>query len=72
MKRIRLLTISVVSYCIVAAFTCGRAEEIATSYQPLAGQPHADFLLPHIATREPVSLSKYRGKKVLLLHFASW
>ena len=41
-------------------------------YRPTVGQPHADFLLPRIDNREPVSLSQFRGKKVLLIHFASW
>ncbi len=41
-------------------------------YKPVVGQPHADFVLPRIDDRKPVSLSQYRGKKVLLLHFASW
>jgi peroxiredoxin len=36
------------------------------------GQRHPDFTLPNIATGKPVSLSDFRGKKVLLIHFASW
>ncbi len=41
-------------------------------YRPAVGQPHPDFVLPRIDNRKPVSLSQYRGKKVLLIHFASW
>ena len=47
---------------------------IARQYAPLKMKtgPHPDFILPSIADDEMIQLSKYRGKKVLLLHFASW
>ena len=35
------------------------------------GQAYPDFVLPSLAG-EDVRLSDYRGKKVLLFHFASW
>jgi peroxiredoxin len=38
----------------------------------MLGEPHPEFTLPDIATGKPVSLSDYRGKKVLLIQFASW
>ena len=41
-------------------------------YRPEVGKPHPDFVLPRIGSREPISLSQFRGKKVLLIHFASW
>ena len=41
-------------------------------YNPKVGEPHADFVLPRIDNRKPVWLSQYRGKKVLLIQFASW
>jgi hypothetical protein len=44
----------------------------AAEYQPHVGRRHADFTLPEIRTGKPVSLNDYRGKKVLLIHFASW
>jgi hypothetical protein len=44
----------------------------AESYSPRVGQPHPDFTLPSIVDREPVSLSQFRGHKVLLVHFSSW
>ena len=44
----------------------------AERYAPQVGQPHADFVLPSVADRAPVALSDFRGKKVLLVHFASW
>jgi hypothetical protein len=44
----------------------------AAPYAPKIGQRHADFTLPDIATGKPISLSDFRGKKVLLIQFASW
>lgn len=41
-------------------------------YDPQVGELHADFVLPRIDNREAVSLSQFRGKKVLLIQFASW
>lgn len=44
----------------------------ADTYRPQIGQPHPDFVLPRIDNGKPTSLSQFRGKKVLLVHFASW
>jgi hypothetical protein len=44
----------------------------AAPYEPTVGRRHADFTLPDMRTGKPVSLSDYRGKKVLLIQFASW
>jgi len=44
----------------------------AGRYNPRVGQRHADFTLPTISDGKPVSLSQFRGKKVLLIQFASW
>jgi hypothetical protein len=44
----------------------------AAPYAPKVGQRHPDFTLPDLATGKPASLSDFRGKKVLLIHFASW
>ncbi len=41
-------------------------------YRPKVGQAHVDFVLPQIDNRQPMSLGMYRGKKVLLIQFASW
>ena len=48
------------------------ASNAAAEYRPVVGQPHADFVLPNIETRESVALSDFRGKKTILIHFASW
>lgn len=44
----------------------------AGGYSPQVGKFHPDFTLPDIADNEPVSLLQFRGRKVLLIHFASW
>jgi peroxiredoxin len=48
------------------------AHAAAASYAPKVGERHPDFTLPAIGDRTPVSLSNFRGKKVLLIQFASW
>jgi len=49
----------------------------AAEYAPKVGELHADFTLPNINgestdQRDAISLSQYRGSKILLIHFASW
>jgi hypothetical protein len=44
----------------------------AAPYAPKVGERHPDFTLPTIGDRKPTSLSNFRGKKVLLIQFASW
>jgi hypothetical protein len=44
----------------------------AASYAPKVGERHPDFTLPTIGDRKATSLSNIRGKKVLLIQFASW
>jgi hypothetical protein len=62
---------------IFAFATCGillgsPSRASAAPYAPKVGQRHPDFTLPTIGDRAPVSLSNFRGKKVLLIQFASW
>jgi hypothetical protein len=49
-----------------------RAPVLGQVYAPKVGARHAEFTLPDIQTGKPVSLADFRGKKVLLIHFASW
>jgi hypothetical protein len=61
----------------LALVTCGMilgatSRDSAASYAPKVGEKHPDFTLPTIGDRTPVSLSDFRGKKVLLIQFASW
>ena len=44
----------------------------AEDYSPRLGQQHPDFVLPGLTDGAPVALSQFRGRKVLLIHFASW
>jgi hypothetical protein len=55
---------------VLAALAATPAE--AAPYAPEVGRRHPDFTLPEIATGKPVSLSDFRGKRVLLIQFASW
>ena len=58
---------------LLIAGVCSVAQTLdAAVYAPKVGQPHPDFTLPRISNCEPMSLSKFRGKKVLLIQFASW
>jgi hypothetical protein len=56
--------------CVILLGSTSRAS--AASSAPEVGQSHPDFTLPTIGDRTPVSLSSFRGKKVLLIQFASW
>lgn len=60
------------SMLTVAAVLSAGGTGIATGYAPVVGTRHPDFALPSIADGKPVSLSDFRGKKVLLIQFASW
>ena len=52
--------------------TAGQAPADETAYSRIeAGLPHPDFVLPALDGGF-ARLSDYRGKKVLLIHFASW
>jgi hypothetical protein len=50
--------------------TTASAQE--ASYSPKVGSQHSGFVLPAIDDGHAVALSQFRGKKVLLIHFASW
>lgn len=56
----------------LALLALGAGPALAAAAAPRVGQRHPDFTLPAIRDRNPVSLADYRGKKVLLVHFASW
>jgi peroxiredoxin len=48
------------------------APVLAQDYAPKVGERHPAFTLPDIRTGKPVALADFRGKKVLLIQFASW
>jgi hypothetical protein len=39
---------------------------------PKPGDPYPSYLLPSLRGGDPLSVAHFRGKKVLLLQFASW
>jgi len=57
---------------LVIVLTAVGTAERAAAAPPNVGDRHADFTLANIADGKPVSLSDFRGKKVLLIQFASW
>jgi len=65
MNRTTLATATILSVLLA-----GDAD--AAGYSPAVGARHPDFTLPNIAGGKPVSLSDFRGKKVLFIQFASW
>lgn len=56
----------------IATLAVASSADAQRPYRPQVGEKHPDFTLPNTADGKPVSLSDYRGKKVLLIHFASW
>ncbi len=60
--------------CVTAMVACSAGVVQAGETPPIgtkAGQMYPDFLLPKL-DGDFGRLSDYRGKKVLLVHFASW
>nr|WP_201750075.1 hypothetical protein [Tautonia marina] len=55
-----------------AAVVVGGSSGVSGAETPQVGQRYPDFVLPSIEGGAPVSLSQFRGKKVLLIQFASW
>lgn len=44
----------------------------AVRFPPKVGKPHPPLALWNLSHDETVSITAFRGKKVLLIHFASW
>jgi hypothetical protein len=65
----RKLVLALAACGMVLGSTSGAS---AATYAPKVGERHPDFTLPTIDKRMPTSLSSFRGKKVLLIQFASW
>ena len=66
MQNLNLLMLTCGCLCFFAGLSYAADNSVRV------GQPHPDFTLPSIADRAPVSLSQFRGRKVLLIQFASW
>ena len=46
--------------------------QVPSPYRPDLDKLHEDFKLPSIEDGTPIRLSDFRGRKLLLFHFASW
>ena len=44
----------------------------AATYRPVVGEPFPDLKLPSLDDGAPLSVSAFRGKKIILHVFASW
>ncbi len=55
-----------------AALLSSSSLSAAEGYRPQVGHLHGDLTLPSLSDGAPKSLSEFRGRKVLLIHFASW
>ena len=60
-----------ISFLALLLTTLGGTDR-AAAVPPRVGERHPDFTLPSIADGTPAALADFRGKKVLLIQFASW
>ena len=65
------IALSATVFSLFAAVCSSNAAEEAVPIGVNEGEMYPDFMLPMIDGK-PAKLSDYRGKKVLLFHFASW
>jgi peroxiredoxin len=69
---ITIIAVVAISDLMLTQLAFGQQLTIAKNYRPAEGQPHPDFTLPAIDDGRKIALSQFRGKKVVLIHFASW
>ena len=62
----------VASIVLLVALSSAATPSFAEHDSPRVGARHFAFTLPASDDGRPVSLQQYRGKKVLLIQFASW
>jgi hypothetical protein len=70
--KISHVVAQVALFTLAMPFFVNNSSAQVASYSPKVGQAHPDFILPSIEDGKPIQLSSLRGKKVLLMHFASW
>ena len=63
-------TPAVLAAILLAALAAHRTAVAAPPIE--VGQPFPDLVLPALDDGRPLSIADFRGKKVLLLVFASW
>lgn len=62
-----------VIFIATLVFSSSLAEAQRRQRYPVpTGKTHPEFKLPAVTDGKPVSLSDFRGKKTILVHFASW
>ncbi len=61
-----------IAFQIMAISSARVSGQTTPPYSPNVDKPHSDFKLPSIEDGAPVRLSDFRGRKLLLIHFASW
>ncbi len=57
---------------LLACWVWGPPAVCAEGNPPKAGRLHPQIVLPTIEGDRAIALSSLRGRKVLLVHFASW
>ena len=67
----RLLTV-IATVTLLFGLQQNLLSQQTNEYKPKVGQLHPEFIMPSIADDSPIKLSDFAGKKVLLIHFASW
>jgi hypothetical protein len=72
MNRILSLSMAIFALTVMDGRALSQDLPAAARYRVEVGKAHPDFALPRIDNGRPLRLSDYRGKKVLLVHFASW
>ncbi len=71
-KQSRTNKMAVLSILAVLLLTRISAAADQQAYHPRVGEEHTNFTLPAIDDGRPLSLEQLRGRKVLLIQFASW
>jgi|CXWL01.1.fsa_nt_gi peroxiredoxin len=57
---------------IALALAGSHALAAPSAYPPKANKPHPQLILPNLKHDKVIPITSYRGKKVLLIHLASW
>ncbi len=71
-ERPRQGRLALLSLVMAAGALFGTTNLEAATYRPVVGEPFPDLELPSLTDGSPLSISAFRGKKVILHVFASW
>ena len=70
LERIRTMFTRIAFLIASALLVLG--QNVNAQYPYEIGQVHPDFVFPDIETGDEHQLSDFRGKKLILINFASW